>query len=53
MQLKEFVQEKKATIVIEFYPSFTPILPRLKFRHKKTNLKWLVFLGNFGRHDRI
>ncbi|CDG18243.1 protein of unknown function [Xenorhabdus doucetiae] len=23
------------------------------FRHKKTNPNRLVFLGNFGRHDRI
>lgn len=29
------------------------ILPHANFRHKKTNLKWLVFLRNFGRHDRI
>lgn len=32
---------------------FTPILPLANFRHKKTNLKRLVFLKNFGRHDRI
>ncbi|CDH19104.1 hypothetical protein XBKQ1_1850069 [Xenorhabdus bovienii str. kraussei Quebec] len=32
---------------------FTPVLHQANFRHKKTNRNRLVFLGKFGRHDRI
>ncbi len=33
--------------------SFTPILHQANFRHKKNNPNRLVFLGKFGRHERI
>lgn len=36
-----------------FYHHFTIVLPSPNFRHKKTNRKRLVFLGLFGRHERI
>ncbi|WP_338885101.1 hypothetical protein [Xenorhabdus sp. TH1] len=36
-----------------FVGHFTPILPQANLEHKKTNPNRLVFLGKFGRHDRI
>ncbi|MEX5413350.1 hypothetical protein, partial [Atlantibacter hermannii] len=36
-----------------FYHHFAIVLPSTNRRHKKTNRNGLVFLGNFGRHERI
>ncbi len=33
--------------------NMTVVSPLTNFRHKKTSHKRLVFLGNFGRHERI